>query len=178
MHYFEELGAKVTVMRNDAKTPEEIFAMGFDAICLSPGPKSPNEAGICLELIEKLPKDMPLLGVCLGHQSIGQVFGAKVHGAKAIIHGKTSQITTNENGIFNGLPKCFNIARYHSLAVELTDNSNELQIDAITPDNEVMALSHKTRPIYGVQFHPESIASEYGHEVLDNFLKIAEKYKA
>lgn len=177
VHYFEELGAKVTVMRNDAKSAQEFIDMGFDAIVLSPGPKSPNEAGACLEIVAKAPNDLPILGVCLGHQTIGQVFGGKVLGARAIVHGKISNIETNGNGLFKGLPKCFNVTRYHSLAIAPETLPNSLQSDAITKDGEIMAVSHKTRPIFGVQFHPESIASEYGHEMLDNFLKIAESYK-
>ncbi len=177
VHYFEELGANVTVMRNDAKYAQEFLDMGFDAIVLSPGPKSPNEAGACLELVEKAPNDLPILGVCLGHQTIGQVFGGKVLGARAIIHGKISNIETNNTGLFEGLPKCFDVTRYHSLAIEPQSLPNDLQADAFTKDGEIMAVSHKNRPIYGVQFHPESIATEYGHEMLENFLKIAAKYK-
>ena len=177
VHYFEELGANVTVMRNDAKYAQEFLDMGFDAIVLSPGPKSPNEAGACLELVEKAPNDLPILGVCLGHQTIGQVFGGKVLGARAIIHGKISNIETNNTGLFEGLPKCFDVTRYHSLAIEPQSLPNDLQADAFTKDGEIMAVSHKKRPIYGVQFHPESIATEYGHEMLENFLKIAAKYK-
>lgn len=177
VHYFEELGANVTVMRNDAKSAQEFLDMGFDAIVLSPGPKSPNEAGVCLELVEKAPNDLPILGVCLGHQTIGQVFGGKVLGARAIIHGKVSNIETNNAGLFEGLPKCFDVTRYHSLAIEPQSLPNDLQADAFTKDGEIMAVSHKKRPIYGVQFHPESIATEYGHEMLENFLKIAAKYK-
>ena len=177
VHYFEELGAKVTVMRNDAKPAQEFLEMDFDAIVLSPGPKSPNEAGVCLELVEKAPNDLPILGVCLGHQTIGQVFGGKVLGARAIIHGKVSNIETNSKGLFEGLPKCFDVTRYHSLAIEPQSLPNDLQADAFTKDGEIMAVSHKNRPIYGVQFHPESIATEYGHEMLENFLKIAAKYK-
>lgn len=177
VHYFEELGAKVTVMRNDAKPAQEFLDMGFDAIVLSPGPKSPNEAGVCLVLVEKAPTNLPILGVCLGHQTIGQVFGGKVLGARAIIHGKVSNIETNNTGLFEGLPKCFDVTRYHSLAIEPQSLPNDLQADAFTKDGEIMAVSHKSRPIYGFQFHPESIATEYGHEMLENFLKIAAKYK-
>ncbi len=177
VHYFEELGAKVTVMRNDAKSAKEFIEMGFDAIVLSPGPKSPNEAGACLEIVRQAPNNLPILGVCLGHQTIGQVFGGKVLGARAIVHGKISNIEAKGNGLFAGLPKCFDVARYHSLAIEPETLPDCLICEATTQDGEIMAISHKDRPIFGVQFHPESIASEYGHEMLDNFLKIAESYK-
>ena len=146
VHYFEELGANVTVMRNDAKSAQEFLDMGFDAIVLSPGPKSPNEAGVCLELVEKSPANLPILGVCLGHQTIGQVFGGKVLGARAIIHGKVSNIETNSLGLFEGLPKCFDVTRYHSLAIEPQSLPNDLQADAFTKDGEIMAVSHKNRP--------------------------------
>lgn len=177
VHYLEELGAKVTVMRNDDKSANEFLNMGFDAIVLSPGPKSPNEAGVCIEIVEKAPNNLPILGVCLGHQTIGQVYGGKVLGARAIIHGKVSPIEANGTGLFKGLPTCFNVARYHSLAIEPSSLPDCLQSDAITADGEIMALSHKSKPVFGVQFHPESIASEYGHEILNNFLNIAESYK-
>jgi anthranilate synthase component II len=177
VHYLEELGANVKVMRNDAKSAQEFIDMGFDAIVLSPGPKSPNEAGACLDIVRLAPQNLPILGVCLGHQTIGQVFGGEILGARAIVHGKVSSIETNSTGLFDGLPKCFNVARYHSLAIEPNSLPDVLQADAITNDGEIMAVSHKTRPIYGVQFHPESIASEYGHEMLNNFVKIAESYK-
>lgn len=177
VHYLEELGAEVTVMRNDAMSASEFLALGFDAIVLSPGPKSPNEAGECLGIVEQAPLNLPILGVCLGHQTIGQAFGGDVHGARAIIHGKTSIIDCQNRGLFKDLPKQIEVTRYHSLAVENSTLPDCLQIDALTKDNEIMALSHKTRPIFGVQFHPESIASEYGHEMLLNFLKITESYK-
>lgn len=177
VHYLEELGAEVTVMRNDAMSAKEFIGLGFDAIVLSPGPKSPNEAGECLAIVENAPENLPILGVCLGHQTIGQAFGGHVHGARAIIHGKTSIIECQNRGLFKDLPESIEVTRYHSLAVENSTLPDCLQIDAITKDNEIMALSHKTRPIHGVQFHPESIASQYGHEMLSNFLKIAERYK-
>lgn len=172
-HYFEEMGADVTIIRNDVKTVAEILAMDFDAICLSPGPKSPEQAGVCLELIKKAPENLAIFGVCLGHQSIGQAMGGDIIGARAITHGKTSTITNTGGGLFEGLPTTFEIARYHSLAIDPENFPNCLQIDATTSDGEVMGISHKTRPIFGVQFHPESIASEYGHEIIANFLKIA-----
>ncbi|KAF0104580.1 MAG: anthranilate synthase component II [Hyphomonadaceae bacterium] len=175
VHYFEEMGANVTTIRNDVKTTSEILAMGFDAICLSPGPKNPDQAGICLELLKKAPQDLPIFGVCLGHQSIGQAMGGKIIGARAITHGKTSMISNSGGGLFVGLPSSFEIARYHSLAIEPETLPDCLQIDATTADGEIMGISHKTRPIFGVQFHPESIASQYGHEIIGNFLQIAAK---
>ena len=177
VHYLEELGAEVTVMRNDAMSAEEFLALSFDAIVLSPGPKSPKEAGVCIDVVAKAPPKLPILGVCLGHQTIGEVMGGEVLSAKAIIHGKTSMIENNGKGLFEGLPKCFNVTRYHSLAIEPSTLPDVLEADAKTADGEIMAIHHKNRPIYGVQFHPESIASEYGHEMLDNFLKIAEHFK-
>lgn len=171
VHYFEELGANVTVIRNDAKSADEILGSGYDGIVLSPGPKTPNEAGVCLEIINKAPKELPIFGVCLGHQAIGQAMGGKILSARAIVHGKVSDIKTNECKLFNGLPRNFNVTRYHSLAIETQDFPEELNIDAVTSDGEIMAISHKSRPIFGVQFHPESIATEYGHEILANFLE-------
>lgn len=177
VHYLEELGANVTVMRNDAMSAEEFLKLGYDAVLISPGPKSPKEAGVCMDLVKIAPANLPIMGVCLGHQTIGEVMGGKVLGAKAIVHGKVSNITTSQKGIFKDLPKSFNVTRYHSLAIEPESMPDVLNVDATTADGEIMAISHKERPIYGVQFHPESIASEYGHEILDNFLKIAESYK-
>ena len=177
VHYFQELGANVTVIRNDEKTSDEILAMGFDGIVLSPGPKTPNEAGVCLDVINKAPVDLPIFGVCLGHQAIGQAFGANVLGARAIVHGKVSAIKTKDRNLFNGLPPNFNVTRYHSLAIETSSMPKSLNIDATTADGEIMAISHKSRPIFGVQFHPESIATEYGHEILANFLQAIVKNK-
>lgn len=177
VHYFEELGAKVRVIRNDQATTSQILNMGYDAIVLSPGPKTPNDAGICLELLEKAPDNLPIFGVCLGHQAIGQAMGGVVHSARAIVHGKTSNIITNDGILFKDLPREFMVARYHSLAIEPKNLPDCLKIEAQTIDGEIMAVSHKSRPIYGVQFHPESIATEYGHEILGNFLKQVLKNK-
>lgn len=173
-HYFEEVGANVTIVRNDAKTAHELLSMGFDAICLSPGPKSPDQAGVCLEIITTAAANLPIFGVCLGHQSIGQAMGGTIIGARSITHGKTSTITNNGEGLFVGLPATFEVARYHSLAIDPNKLPASLQVDASTADGEIMGISHKTRPVFGVQFHPESIASEYGHEIIANFLRIAE----
>jgi len=173
VHYLEELGADIEVRRNDKLTTDEALALDPRAIILSPGPCSPNEAGICLELIAAAPETMPILGVCLGHQAIGQAFGGRVVGASAIMHGKISTITCEDRGLFRGLPRTFLGTRYHSLAVERASLPDVLQVDAETADGQIMGLSHKTRPIFGVQFHPESIASEHGHAILKNFLDVA-----
>ena len=173
VHYVSELGADVVVRRNDAITAGEALALKPDGILLSPGPCTPNEAGICLELIEKAPDDMPIFGVCLGHQAIGQAFGGKVIRAKSLMHGKTSQIHHCGEGVFEGLPDGYTATRYHSLSVEKDSLPDALQVTAWTEDGEIMGFQHRTRPIFGVQFHPESYATEYGHELIANFLKRA-----
>jgi anthranilate synthase component II len=173
VHYVEELGASTDVVRNDVLSVEEALARPSDAILLSPGPCSPNEAGICLGLIAALPETKPLLGVCLGHQAIGQAFGGTVARAKAIMHGKVSTITTSQRGLFAGLPGRFEVARYHSLAVLEDGLPDVLEPHAWTDDGEIMALQHRNRPIYGVQFHPESIVTEHGHAMIANFLQAA-----
>ena len=140
---------------------------------LSPGPCTPNEAGICLDLIKEAPVDLPILGICLGQQSIGQAFGGKVIRAKEIMHGKISPIHHDGTGLFEGLTNPFNATRYHSLAIDRETLPDDLHVDAWTEDGEIMGLRHKERPIFGLQFHPESIASENGHALIDRFLKIA-----
>ncbi|MAN65199.1 aminodeoxychorismate/anthranilate synthase component II [uncultured Hyphomonas sp.] len=170
VHYLEELGAETRVVRNDEMTVEEALASGADGILLSPGPCSPNEAGICVGLIQKAPEDLPILGVCLGHQSIGQAFGGEVITAREIRHGKLSEIRQTGGDLFAGLPETYQVVRYHSLAVKPEDLPDVLVADAFTEDGEVMALHHRTRPIYGVQFHPESILTEHGHALLKNWL--------
>jgi anthranilate synthase component II len=170
VHFIEELGGETVVKRNDALTVEQALKLKPEAIVLSPGPCTPNEAGICLELLKKAPETMPILGVCLGHQAIGQAFGGDVVSARAIMHGKISHISNNGGGLFEGLPKEFDATRYHSLAVKPETLPDTLVIDAQTPDGEIMGMHHKTRPIFGLQFHPESIASEHGHALLDTFL--------
>ncbi len=172
VHYFEELGARTRVIRNDVMSAEEALALGPRAVVLSPGPCDPDKAGICLELIRTAPADLPILGVCLGHQAIGQVFGGTVVAAREIMHGKTSAITHDATGVFAGLPSPFTATRYHSLAVSLPEAS-PLKVTARTADGEIMGLAHETRPVHGVQFHPESIASQHGHDLLANFLKLA-----
>jgi anthranilate synthase component 2 len=173
VHYLEELGARTLVHRNDALTASEALALRPDAVLLSPGPCTPDEAGICLELIAHAPADLPILGVCLGHEAIGQVFGGRVVRAKTLMHGKTSAIRHLGDGLFHGLGDGFRATRYHSLAVERESLPAELTVTAWTDDGEIMALSHRTRPVHGVQFHPESIATEGGHGLLANFLRIA-----
>lgn len=171
VHYVEELGAETQVVRNDRISVEEAIARAGDGIIISPGPCTPNEAGICLDLIKALPKEIPLLGVCLGHQAIGQAYGGKVLRAKTIMHGKTSTITHANTGLFEGLPEQFEVTRYHSLSVERESLPNSLRVDAWTADGEIMGMSHVAKPIFGVQFHPESIASEHGHALIQRFLQ-------
>ena len=173
VHYLNELGAETRVVRNDALTVEEALELKPEAILLSPGPCTPNEAGICLPLLRAAPEDTPILGVCLGHQAMGQAFGGDVIRAKAIMHGKTSPIRHNGEGLFKGLADGFIAARYHSLAVKRETLPEVLEVTAWTEDGEIMGLRHKTRPIHGVQFHPESIATEGGHDLLGNFLDLA-----
>ncbi len=175
-HYLGDLGADTEVIRNDAITADEAIAMQPEAIVLSPGPCTPNEAGICLELVEKAAGKIPLMGVCLGHQAIGQAFGGKVVRAQQLMHGKLSDITTTGKGLFEGLPATFRATRYHSLVVERASLPDCLEVTASTGDI-IMGLQHKTLNIHSVQFHPESIASEHGHAILRNFLRLADALK-
>jgi anthranilate synthase component 2 len=176
VHFLGELGAACEVVRNDKIAVAEVLKLAPKAIVLSPGPCTPNEAGICLELIEKAGPKIPILGVCLGHQAIGQVYGGKVIRAPVLMHGKLSKIAHKGKGIFKGLPKTFEATRYHSLIVERASLPECLAITAETTqggERLIMGLQHKTHPVHGVQFHPESIASEHGHALLANFLEIA-----
>lgn len=173
VHYLGELGAECVVIRNDKVSAEEVIAKNPKAIVLSPGPCTPNEAGVCLDLIKRAGPKIPLLGVCLGHQAIGQAYGGKVIRAPVPMHGKLSTISHTGKGIFKGLPQRFEITRYHSLIVERATLPECLEITAETDDGLIMGLQHKTHPVHGVQFHPESIASEQGHELLANFLLLA-----
>ena len=170
VHYLGELGAEVTIYRNDAISADESLALKPQGIVLSPGPCDPDQAGICLELIEKNGGTIPLMGVCLGHQAIGQAFGGKVVRAKTLMHGKTSDIHHEGHGLFEGLPTPFTAMRYHSLTVERNSLPECLEVTAQTDDGVVMGLSHREYPVHGVQFHPESIASDQGHEILKNYL--------
>ena len=173
VHYLAELGAPTHVVRNDALSVDEAWAKRPDAVLLSPGPCSPNEAGICLSILDSAPLDMPIFGVCLGHQAMGQAFGGDVIRAKALMHGKTSPIEHEGRSVFKGLPSPFTATRYHSLAVRRETLPEVLKVTAWTADGEIMGLAHATRPIHGVQFHPESIATEHGHDLLANFLDLA-----
>ena len=172
VHFLGELGARCEVFRNDKITAAEVMKLGPKGIVLSPGPCTPNEAGICLELIAKAGPKIPLLGVCLGHQAIGQVYGGKVVRAPVPMHGKLSKIAHTGQGVFKGLPKKFEVTRYHSLIVARDGLPDSLTVTAETGD-VIMGLQHKTHPVHGVQFHPESIASEHGHALLANFLELA-----
>ena len=173
VHYLGELGGEARVFRNDKIAVAEVMAMRPQGIVLSPGPCTPNEAGICLELIEKAGPTIPLLGVCLGHQAIGQAYGGKVVRAPVPMHGKLSEITHAGKGLLKGLPRKFAVTRYHSLMVERKGLPADLAVTARTDDGLIMGLMHKTHPVHGVQFHPESIASEHGHALLANFLDLA-----
>lgn len=173
VHYLGELGAVPEVVRNDRITVEAALALKPKAIVLSPGPCTPNEAGICLELIRAAGPTIPVLGVCLGHQAIGQIYGGTVIRAPAPMHGKLSSISGHGRGLFEGVPSRFEVTRYHSLIVERASLPDCLTITAETDDGVIMGLEHRTHPVHGVQFHPESIASEHGHDLLANFLKFA-----
>jgi anthranilate synthase component 2 len=173
VHYAQELGAQTKVVRNDEISASDAISIGANGILLSPGPCTPNEAGICLDLITQAPKDLPILGICLGHQSIGQALGGKVIQAKQIMHGKTSTIHHDSSGLFKDIQGSFKATRYHSLSIDRETLPDCLEVNAWVDDQEIMSINHKTRPIYGLQFHPESIASENGHELINQFLKIA-----
>jgi len=173
VHFLSELGAETVVYRNDAISAEDAVAMGPEAVVLSPGPCTPNEAGVCLALIGAAPASLPILGVCLGHQSIGQALGGEVIRAKSLMHGKTSPIHHTGEGLYAGMPNPFTATRYHSLSVARESLPTALRIHAWTEDGEIMGFSHVTRPLFGVQFHPESIATENGHQLLSNFLDLA-----
>ncbi|WP_309644063.1 aminodeoxychorismate/anthranilate synthase component II [Phenylobacterium sp.] len=173
VHYLNELGAETLVYRNDALSVQEALGLRPQGVLLSPGPCTPNEAGICLGLLGAAPEDLPILGVCLGHQAIGQAYGGDVVRAKQVMHGKTSAISHNGKGIFRGLPDPFTATRYHSLSVERDTLPAELEVSAWTEDGEIMGFAHRSRPVHGVQFHPESIATEGGHLMLANFLELA-----
>jgi len=172
VQYFGELGEDVLVYRNDQITVEEIEALAPDHICISPGPCSPAEAGISVAVIEHFAGKIPILGVCLGHQAIGAAFGGRIVRAKEIMHGKTSVITHTGTDVFSNLPSPFTVIRYHSLAIERATMPECLEVTAQTEDGEIMGVRHKNLPIYGVQFHPESILSEHGHALLQNFLRL------
>jgi anthranilate synthase component 2 len=172
-HYMGEVGADVVVRRNDAVTVDQIVAMAPEGIVISPGPCDPDRAGICLELIERLHNLLPIFGVCLGHQCIGQVFGGKIDRAPKPMHGKMSTITHSGTGIFAGVPSPFQATRYHSLTIAPNSKPNCLEITARSEDGVIQGVSHRSLPIHGVQFHPESIASEHGRVILRNFIDLS-----
>ncbi len=173
VHYLGELGGTCEVVRNDEITVEAALKLKPQAIVLSPGPCTPNEAGICLDLIRAAGASIPMLGVCLGHQSIGQVYGGTVIRAGLPMHGKISSIKHGNRGLFAGLPGKIDVTRYHSLIIERSTLPADLEVTAETSDGIIMGLQHKTHPVHGVQFHPESIASQHGHDLLANFLSLA-----
>lgn len=175
--YFVELGQNVKVVRNDAITCDEIARLAPDHLVISPGPCTPDAAGISLSAIERFAGTIPLLGVCLGHQAIGQVFGANVVGARHIRHGKTSRITHWQTSLFSNIPTPFNATRYHSLVLAPDSLPDDLTVTAVCNDfdeQEIMAIAHRSMPVYGVQFHPESVMTEQGHQILLNFLQQAQ----
>ncbi|QQR40582.1 anthranilate synthase component II [Devosia rhizoryzae] len=178
VHFLGELGADITVHRNDKITLDQIAEMAPEAIVLSPGPCTPNEAGICLATIDRFKGEIPMLGVCLGHQAMGQALGGDVVRAPVLFHGKTSKINHTGKGIFRGLNAGFEATRYHSLIVKQDTLPETLEVTASTDDGLIMGMQHKTLPVHGVQFHPESIASENGHALLQNFLNIARDFNA
>ncbi|MDJ0948436.1 MAG: aminodeoxychorismate/anthranilate synthase component II [Alphaproteobacteria bacterium] len=173
VHFLGELGARVEVRRNDAVSVDEALAMAPEGIVISPGPCDPDRAGICLDLVRAAAGAVPILGVCLGHQAIGQAFGGRVVHGPVPMHGKVSEIRHSGAGVFSGLESPLHATRYHSLVVARDDLPNELEITAETGDGVIMGLAHRQMPIHGVQFHPESIATECGHALLGNFLAIA-----
>jgi anthranilate synthase component 2 len=170
VQYFGELGEDVRTVRNDEITIEQIAALRPDRICISPGPKAPKDAGISLDILREFKGKLPILGVCLGHQAIGEAFGGKVIRAKQVMHGKTSSIAHIGEGVFTDLPSPFTVIRYHSLAIERSSLPSCLEVTAWTDDGEIMGVRHKDYDIEGVQFHPESILSEHGHALFKNFL--------
>ncbi|HWL30072.1 MAG TPA: aminodeoxychorismate/anthranilate synthase component II [Burkholderiaceae bacterium] len=172
VQYFGELGEDVRVVRNDQVTVADIVAMAPDRLCISPGPRAPAQAGISVELIQAFAGKKPILGVCLGHQAIGAAFGGDIVRAKELMHGKVSSITHTGTDIFKDLPSPYTVTRYHSLAIDRATLPECLDVTAQTDDGEIMGVRHKTLPIYGVQFHPESVLSEHGHALLQNFLNL------
>jgi len=169
-HYLSSLKVNVDVIRNDKITPKEIIKKKYDKIVISPGPGNPNQSGNCLKILKTLYKDIPFLGVCLGHQIIGQVFGSKIIQAKKLMHGKTSKINSKKIGILKNLPITFDATRYHSLVIDKKTLSEDLEITAETEDGVIMGIQHKKFNIHGVQFHPESIKTKFGMKILKNFI--------
>jgi len=174
VQYLGELGEEVHTVRNDALSVAELRDLGATRLVVSPGPRTPDEAGVSVECILSMAGQIPILGVCLGHQAIGRAFGAQVNRAQTVMHGKTSVIHHDRRGVFEGLPEHFQVMRYHSLAIDRATLPGCLEISAWTDDGEIMGVRHREFLIEGVQFHPESLASEHGHAMLRNFLKLAE----
>ena len=172
-HFIGELGADVKVVRNDEISAEEAVSGGYEGIVLSPGPCTPNEAGVCLDVVRQAPDELPILGVCLGHQVIGQALGGEIVRAPQPLHGKLSTVSHDGTGMLEGLPDGFEATRYHSLVIDPASLPNSLIVNGKTSDGCIMGVRHAARPIHGVQFHPESIASEHGHRLLGNFLSLA-----
>ena len=173
VHYLGEIGAETSVHRNDKLSVDDVMVQKPEAIVLSPGPCTPNEAGICLELVSRVDGAIPILGVCLGHQSIVQAYGGKIVRANTLMHGKLSDIRHAKTDIFKDVPDPFSATRYHSLMAEPSSMPDCLAVTARTEDGTIMGVAHKSAPVYGVQFHPESIASEHGHQLLRNFIALA-----
>lgn len=173
VHYVEELGAPTEVHRNDALSVDAILKKKPKGVLISPGPGRPEDAGVCIEFLKRAPADLPVLGVCLGHQAMGEAFGGDVVSARAIMHGKTSEVRHKGRGLFRGLPSPLTATRYHSLAVKRETLPDMFEIDAETEDGEIMGMHHRDRPMFGLQFHPESIASQHGHALIGAFLDAA-----
>ena len=171
-HYLADVGAEPFVIRNDQMSVSEALALNPAGIVLSPGPCTPNEAGICVDMVRTAPATLPILGVCLGHQSIGQAEGGEIITAREIRHGKLSTVSHAEGVLFEGVPDNFDVVRYHSLSINPDKLPESLVANAHTPDGEIMAVQHKTRPVFGLQFHPESIKTEFGHQLLSNFIRL------
>lgn len=175
--YFEEAGHEIEIIENDKISIGQIRDKRPDGIILSPGPKTPKEAGISVKVVQTFQGEIPILGVCLGHQTIGYAVGATIRKGIRPMHGKLSELCHDQKGLFEGLPQNFLVTRYHSLVIEEATLPKNYQVDAKTKDQEVMAISHRKYPIYGLQFHPEAVLTEYGHEILENFHKICKKWK-
>ena len=171
-HYISSLNVKVDVVRNDKINSKEIIKKKYDKIVISPGPGNPNQSGNCLKIVKSLHKNIPILGVCLGHQIIGQVFGSRIIQTRKLMHGKTSKIISKKKGILKNLPKTFEATRYHSLIIDRKSLSKDLEISAETKDGLIMGIHHKKYPVHGVQFHPESIKTKIGIKILKNFIRI------
>ena len=174
VQYLGELGAEVCVYRNDQITVKEIEKMALSHIVISPGPCTPDQAGISVDLVKAFSGRVPILGVCLGHQSVGQAYGGRIVHARVLMHGKTSMIHHDAKGLFSGIGNPFQATRYHSLVIDPATLPDCMELIAWTEDNEIMGIRHRELPVYGVQFHPESICTEHGHDLLDNFLRVAD----